>query len=106
MKPKNIILRVGAWAAPVALAALIAAPDSSQSAVAQQRSASSPATFASQEAPSARPGPAAYVPGTVLVGYRPSIVQSRLVRATASTIGLRSEGGWGPARKCCACRRH
>jgi serine protease len=103
VKPKNLILRAGAWALPVSLAALVAAVSSSQTAAAQPTgnapASQQPAPAATQlgaGAPTIAGAP--YAPGTVVVGYR-STAKLALVHTVANSMGLRSEGAVGPGEQ-------
>lgn len=107
MKDKTTILRVAAWAAPVAVTALLAAVGSSETAVAQPRQTASETAAAHRRQPASETAvaqqresfsaaaKAPYVPGTVLIGYRRTAGPG-LVQAMDAAMGLHSEGAVGP----------
>ena len=107
MKNKTTILRAAASAAPVAVAALLAAVGSSGTAVAAPRQSASATAAAQPNNAAAVAGPrqsspktahAPYLPGTVLVGLR-STARPGLVQAMNASLGLRSEGAIGPGEE-------
>lgn len=102
MKSKNIILRAGAWAAPITLAAVTAAVSSSETAAA--RPTASAAAIQPPTAATTQPGTAApaiagapYAPGRVVIGYRSTAKPA--LGHTINSMGLRSEGPIGPGEE-------